>query len=82
MATMAAIANTVAEPVVSVNHQTRANCANPLPKSEKAWAVQKVMKGVFHDFVGSIALLLHGFGAKSFPQLVRSLVAERFVPMV
>ncbi len=41
-ATIVASASTVAEPVVFVNHQTRANCTSMLPNREKAWPVQMV----------------------------------------
>lgn len=43
-ATKVAVANTVAEPVSLVSHQTRANCASCEPNSEKACPPQMVKK--------------------------------------
>ena len=48
---MAAVANTVALPVVSVIHQISANPTRALPKSEKAWPIQMVKKGTFQPLV-------------------------------
>ena len=39
-----AVASTVAEPVVSVSHQTSANCTSWVPNSDSAWPVQNVKK--------------------------------------
>ena len=41
-ATSVAVASTVAEPVLLVSHQTRANCTSDEPTSEKACPVQMV----------------------------------------
>ena len=38
-------ASTVAEPVVRVNHHTRANCTNWLPKRENACPIQMTQNG-------------------------------------
>ena len=42
--TSVAVASTVAEPVVSVSHQTSANCTSWVPNSDSAWPVQNVKK--------------------------------------
>lgn len=46
-ATSDAVANTVAEPVNWVSHQTRANWTTLLPVSEKIWPTQMVKNGLF-----------------------------------
>jgi hypothetical protein len=40
-ATSIAVASTVAEPVSIVRYQARANSTTALPKSEKAWLIQR-----------------------------------------
>jgi len=45
MAKRVASASTVAEPVVSVTHQIRANIATRLPRSDSAWPPQMVKNG-------------------------------------
>jgi hypothetical protein len=49
------MANTAAEPVLSVSHQMSANCTSALPTSEKACPVQMAKKRVFHP--GELILL-------------------------
>lgn len=45
MAKVVEMANTVAEPVVLVSHQMRANCITSLPIQEAICPVQMVKKG-------------------------------------
>ena len=61
MPTSAAVANTVAEPVLSVSHQIRANCTSSLPKSEIACALHTVKNGRAHFlFIGLLRKNLPG----------------------
>ena len=43
-----AVANTVADPVVSVTHHTKANWATALPIQESCWPLQTVKNGMRH----------------------------------
>jgi hypothetical protein len=49
--TKEAVASTVADPVILVSHQIKANCTSWLPSSENACPVQIVKKGAAQFFV-------------------------------
>jgi len=49
IATIVAVARTVADPVVLVSHQTSANWTSRLPISENCWRVQIVKNGPFQS---------------------------------
>ncbi|KAF5065838.1 hypothetical protein DSECCO2_270050 [anaerobic digester metagenome] len=52
-------ASTVAEPVSTVSHQTRANCTRALPTREKAWPPQMVKKFLFQEAAPSLLNIMN-----------------------